>query len=226
MREKIYSYLTKPIAVVSAILFTATLILINGNIGYFFGLLVALLALWGSKFRWSEFGIDKPPFQKTIVYALLYAVLIFIVVDICIQPFIEFYLGAIDLSSLNVVRGSLINYLFFILIMWVFAAFGEEFIYRGFFMKRIAMMLGNTNKDWLISAFVISVLFGIAHHYQGISGMITTGLTGFCFSLVFYKNRNNLTIAIFTHGFYDMIGMTLIYLNQERVIIDWIQQIL
>ena len=226
MRAKIYSFLTNPIVVILTLLITASLLLIYGNIGYFFGLFVALIVLWGGKFRWSEFGIDKPYLQKTIFYAFLFAILIFIVIDICVQPFVEIYFGSIDLSALDGIRGSFINYVFFILIMWVFAAFGEEFLYRGFFMKRLAVILGNTNKAWLISAIAISVLFGIAHYYQGFSGMITTGLIGFCFSLIFYRNRNNLTLAILTHGFYDMIGITLIYLNQERVIINWIQQFL
>ena len=214
MRNKIYNFLTKPIAVILILLITATLISINGNMGYFFGLLTAFIVLWGSKFQWSEFGIGKPYLQKTIFSAFLQAILV------------EIYLGSIDLSALDGIRGSFINYVFFVLIMWVFAAFGEEFLYRGFFMKRLAVIFGNTNKAWMVSAIVISILFGTAHYYQGFSGMITTGLIGFWFSLIFYRNRNNLTLAILTHGFYDMIGITLIYLNQERVIIDWIQQFL
>lgn len=226
MRTKIFNFLTSPIAVVVVILITAALQFIHGNLSYFFGILIALLALWGSKFKWIEFGLGKLSWPKTSIRALLLAVLIFVVVDICIQPFIEHYLGLIDLSALDQLRGNFITYLIFILIMWVFAAFGEEFLYRGFFMKRLAMLLGDTNKAWLISAVLLSVLFGIAHQYQGLSGMITTGLIGFCFSLIFYKNRNNLTLAILTHGIYDMIGITLIYFSQERVIVDWFRQFL
>ena len=90
-------------------------------------------------------------------------------------------------------------------------------------MKQLAKVLGNTNRAWMISAIIISILFGLAHLYQGLSGVITTGLIGFLMSLVFYKNRKNLILAMLVHGFYDMIGITLIFFSKERIIVDWIQ---
>ena len=125
MRTKIFNFLTSPIAVIVVILITAGLQSVSGNLAYFFGIIVALIALWGSKFKWSEFGITKFPWLKTIGRALLFAVLISVGIDFLIQPIVEHYLGAIDLSALDQIRGNLANYLVFILIMWVFAAFGE-----------------------------------------------------------------------------------------------------
>lgn len=223
MRKQIHTFLTKKPAIILVILLTATLILIDGNTGYFFGLFFALIVFWASKFNWLTFGFGKPNLKKAIPKSLVLAALIFIIVDIVFQPFIELYFGAIDLSALDDIRGNLTNYIVFMVVMWVFAAFGEEFLYRGFFMKRLALVLGDTDRDWLISAILISILFGIAHYYQGPSGMISTGLIGFCYALIFYKNRNNLTMAVLTHGFYNMIGITLIYLNQESAIANWIQ---
>ena len=34
--------------------------------------------------------------------------------------------------------------------MWVFAAFGEEFLFSGYYMKHLAEFMGNTNKGELI----------------------------------------------------------------------------
>ena len=223
MRAKIYTFLTNRIVIVLIILSSTLLTYFTGGLGYFFGLIMALLVLWGSKFNWLTFGIGKIDLMKTILTAILLAVSIFLVVDLFVQPFIELYLGPIDLSNFDGIRGNVASYLIFILFMWVVAGFGEEFLYRGFFMKQLAKVLGNTDKSWFISAIIISILFGLAHLYQGISGVITTGLIGFLMSLVFYKNRQNLILAMLVHGFYDMIGITLIFLSKERVIIDWIQ---
>ncbi|MGB5693952.1 MAG: CPBP family intramembrane glutamic endopeptidase, partial [Flavobacteriaceae bacterium] len=173
--------------------------------------------------KWSEFGIEKFNWAKTIFRAIILAVAIFLVIDFLVQPVIEQYFGAIDLSALDSIRGNLVSYIIFIVFMWVVAAFGEEFLYRGFFMKRLAAIMGNTNRAWLISALLISALFGMAHLYQGLSGVITTGLIGFIFSIIFYKNRKNLVLAMLTHGFYDMIGITLIFLDKDRYLIDLIQ---
>ena len=224
MRKKIHDFLTKPTVVVLTILISAALSFFTGGGGYIIGIPVALIVFWGNKFKLIEFGIGKPDWLKTMYKAVISAILIFIIVDIIIQPFIETYLGSIDLSPLEGIRGNLINYLAFILFMWIVAAFGEEFLYRGFFMKQLAEILGDTNKSWLISAITISILFGIGHKYQGISGMITTGFVGFFLSIIFYKERTNLTLCILTHGFYDMIGITLIYLNKDQLILDLVLQ--
>jgi len=219
MRDKIYTFFTNRFVIILTILISS----VPGGPGYFFGLTIAFLVLWGSKFNWLTFGIGKIDWIKTILKAILIAISIFVLVDVFIQPFIEIYLGAIDLSSFDGIRGNVANYLIFVIFMWIVAGFGEEFLYRGFFMKQLAKVLGNTNKAWLISAIIISILFGLAHLYQGLSGVITTGLIGFLMSLVFYNNRKNLILAMLVHGFYDMIGITLIFLNKERTIVDWIQ---
>ncbi len=222
MRTKLHEILIKPGVVISCILISSILTYFTGGLGYFFGMFIALLVFWAGKFSWPEFGISKPDWPKTLWHAVVYSMLIFILVDIIVHPFVEYFFGTVDLSALDGIRGNILNYVIFILFMWIVAAFGEEFLYRGFFMKRLAEILGDTDRSWLISAIIISVLFGMAHLYQGISGIIATGLIGFCLSLLFYKNRNNLVLAMLTHGFYDMIGITLIFYEKESMFSDWL----
>ncbi|HNX43307.1 MAG TPA: type II CAAX endopeptidase family protein [Bacteroidales bacterium] len=226
MRERIHDFLTKPIVIALVILISAVLTHFTGGLGYFFGMIAALMVLWSGRFKWIEFGISRPRWIKSILVAIALAISIFIIVDILIQPLIELKFGAIDLSSFDGIRGNYINFLVFILFMWVVAGIGEEFLYRGFFMKQFARILGDTNKGWLFSAIAMSILFGMAHLYQGMSGMISTGLVSLCLSLIFYKNRNNLILNMFVHGFYDMIGISLIFINKERIFTDWIQAFL
>ncbi len=226
MRNKIYTILTKPLVVIITILVSTFLSYFDRNFGYFYGIFIVFLILWGGDFRWSKFGFDKRICKKTILKSIIIAILIFICVDIFIQPFLEIYLGAIDLSSVDDIRNDFINYFILIVVMWIFAAFGEELLFRGYYMKQFAELFGATDKAWFISAIIISIYFGGSHYYQGPAGMIAVGLVGFCFSMVFYKNRDNLILAVLVHGFYDMIGLTLIYLNKERIVVDWIEQML
>jgi membrane protease YdiL (CAAX protease family) len=79
----------------------------------------------------------------------------------------------------------------------------------------LGSLFGYTKVALLIAVFISSVLFGLAHRYQGVSGMITTGLVGFAFGLMFINSKNRLWLTILTHGIYDMIGITLIYLSME-----------
>lgn len=222
MRQKIFTFLTSPIAVISSFIITILLLVADNNLGYFFAFFVVLIALWGSKFKWLEFGLGKTNIGRTALRAIAYAVLLFVVLDIGIQPLVEYFTEPVDLSNFDGLRGNVISMSIMMVIMWVFAAFGEEFIYRGYFTKRIALIMGNTNASWLGAAVITSIVFGAAHYYQGPAGMIATGVAGFYFAYLFIKNRSNLLLPILVHGFYDMIGLTLIYYSQERIFSDWV----
>ena len=191
------------------------------NFGYFFGLSIAFFLLWKSGWNWEKFGFGKKISLSTTLKGLLLAIIIFIFVDICFQPFLEIYFGEIDLSSIEEIRGDFTSFFILFLIMWVFAAFGEEFLFSGYYMKHLAEFMGNTDKTWLVSAIILSVYFGVSHNYQGTSGMIAVGLASSIFFFTFYRYRTNLALLVFAHGFYDTIGLALIYSNKDRLFYDW-----
>jgi len=220
MKDKLYRFLIKPYTVIIVMIIAPILSIADRNFGYFFGLFVALFLLWGSGWNWAKFGFGQNLNFKTISRGLLLALAIFFIIDICIQPFLEIYFGTIDLSSIEEIRGDFTSFFIIFIIMWVFAAFGEEFLFSGYYMKHLAELLGNTNKSWLISVIVLSVYFGISHNYQGTSGMIAVGLSSTIFFFTFYKNRKNLALLVFAHGFYDTIGLSLIYLEKDRIFYD------
>jgi len=68
---------------------------------------------------------------------------------------------------------------------------------------------------WIAVTFS-SLLFGLGHEYQGASGMISTGVVSLILDAIFIKNKNLLWFTILTHGFYDVIGITLIYFSLEQ----------
>jgi membrane protease YdiL (CAAX protease family) len=226
MKDKLYRFLSKPFIVIIVMIIAPILSIADRNFGYFFGLFIALFLLWQSDWNWAKFGFGKKVNLTTILSGLLLAIAIFIIIDICIQPFLEIYFGQIDLSSIDDIRGDFASFFILFLIMWVFAAFGEEFLFSGYYMKHLAELFGNTDKAWLISAIVLSIYFGISHNYQGTSGMIAVGLASTIFFLTFYKNRTNLALLVFAHGFYDTIGLTLIYLNEDRIFFDLVSQLM
>jgi len=56
--------------------------------------------------------------------------------------------------------------------------------------------------------------------------MIAVGMVGFAQSMLFYKNRKNLVLIVLVHGFYDMIGLTLLYLDKYTIFYDWTKVLL
>src|SRR5205085_12041422 len=106
-RYKIFNFLTGRIVVISVIIAIALLSYFNGAMGYFAGLFLALVTLWASRFKWSEFGISKPDWSKSIIRAIGFAIFLFIIVDILLQPFIEQVFGQVNLDDFTDLKGNI-----------------------------------------------------------------------------------------------------------------------
>ncbi len=225
MKTKLYHYLNKPYTVVLVMLIAPIFGLIDRNFVFFFSLGIAFLILKGGKYDWARFGIGQKITGKTIFKSLYIAIALFIGFSAIIDPLLQTWLGEYDLSSIDDIRGNVEGYIGLMLVMWVFAAFGEEFLFRGYYMKALAELLGNGNRTWLLSALITSLYFGISHAYQGLIGIVSVFLWSFAISLLFNRNRNNLLLLVLIHGIYDSIGITLIYLNKDHVISDWVYQL-
>jgi membrane protease YdiL (CAAX protease family) len=192
------------------------------NLAYFLGLAFVLLLLWAKRWDWNLIGLYRPiSWRRLWLQAIIYSIILIALIDVILTPVLESILGAQpDISALDGIRGNFINYVFFIIFMWVIAAFGEEFIYRGLLVERLGTILGNTNATYWIAVIASSVLFGLAHQYQGLSGMISTGLVGLALGILFLKSKNRLWLTILTHGVYDAILITLIYLDKDMYVFD------
>lgn len=221
MNNKIYTYLNKPYAVIFIMIIAPLFGFIDRNVTFFFGLGVVFLMLMGSKFDWERFGLGRKITGKTVLKSLLITVLLFLVFQAFVDPLLQNWLGEYNLSSIEDVEGNLIGYIVLMVVVWVFAAFGEEILFRGYYMKALAELLGNDNKAWILSAFITSLYFGVSHIYQGLSGVVAVFLWSFIVSLIFYRNRDNLILLVLIHGFYDSIGVTMIYLNTDFGISEW-----
>jgi len=216
--------MTSPFTIISVISLCFTISIFTGNIGTILGFTVVIFTLWAIKWDWSYFGIQRNSFLRTLLKASLYTFLIILVNDVLFQPAIELFLGETDLTAMDWIKGNVLNYLLFLLIMWVFAAFGEEFLYRGYMTKGLARIFGNSKPAWAAAIIISSIVFGFAHLYQGTSGLVTTGFVAIIFGVIFYKNQKNLWVGILTHGIYDVFGITLIFLDKERIITNWAQE--
>ncbi len=89
----------------------------------------------------------------------------------------------------------------------------------------MADILGNKKTTWTIAIILSSMMFGIVHGYQGISGMITTGIVGLILGHAYYRNQNNLMVGILAHGIYDTYGLTMIYFGNELFIKNIMKEI-
>ncbi len=225
MKTKIHNTLTKPCIVLLVMLLVPFLNYFDRNFSFFFGLSVVGLIVWSSNYNWSLFALSQKLTKQTIVKALVFSVLI-LIAFVPINIIIDQYFGETDLSSLEDIKHNTIGYIMTLIVVWVFAAFGEEILFRGYYLKWIAELFGNTKKSWLVTAIIVAIYFGISHYYQGISGILGIIPMAFVYSLIFLKNKDNLWLLVFMHGFHDTIGITFLYLDIEDPVTQLFEHLL
>jgi membrane protease YdiL (CAAX protease family) len=165
--------------------------------------------------RWRDVGLKRPESWLTTIGLAMLIGIGYQVLDIfIIAPLMGSLTGeAIDLSLFNNLQGNLPLLMFFLVVSWTEAAFIEELFFRGYLFNRITDLAGNKRIGAIIALISTSVLFGIAHTYQGISGVVDTALAGLLLGLLYLYSGRNLWLPIFTHGVIDTIGFLFIYLR-------------
>ncbi len=119
-----------------------------------------------------------------------------------------------DLSVFHAVTGNAKLALLMLFLVWTLAAFGEELVYRGYLMNRVAELLGSKHGAWAVSLVLISVLFGLAHAGQGITGVLEEGSDGLILGLMYLAFGRSLAVAIVAHGVCDTIDTLLLFLGR------------
>jgi membrane protease YdiL (CAAX protease family) len=131
------------------------------------------------------------------------------------QPFLVGVLGKPpDLELFRALHGNWKWTLLALAGSWTLAAFGEEMVYRGYLMNRVAGLLGRYRSAWVVSLLVVHVAFGLAHAYQGITGVIDEGLSGLLLGVIYLRTGRNLAVPIVAHGLTDSIDFILIFLGK------------
>src|SRR6267378_1380738 len=124
--------------------------------------------------RWKDVGFVRPKSWASVFGAGVAAGIAIELFELFVsQPLLVRILGQMpDLSGFTSVEGHLKLTLIYLLLVWVLAAFGEELVYRGYLMNRVAGLFHGTRAGWTASLVVVSVVFGCAHIGQGSTGMI------------------------------------------------------
>ena len=178
--------------------------------------LVAWISLRLRRVRWKEIGFTRyRTWATTLLFGITYGVGLELFDLFGKQPLLTRLLGKPpDLSGFPAVRGNLKYALLIIVLIWVLAAFGEELVYRGYLMSRVADLGRGTRTAWIVSLLLISALFGFSHYNQGLTGIAEEGSDGLILGLMYLAYRRNLSIPIVTHGVCDTIDIALLFLGK------------
>jgi membrane protease YdiL (CAAX protease family) len=122
-----------------------------------------------------------------------------------------------DLSAFEFVRGDLASYLELMPLIWISAAICEEIVFRAFLIGRLEAAFGGASRIATAAAVLLSsALFGLAHTYQGPTGVLITGVLGLIFACIYAYGGRNLWLNIVVHGVYDTLSLGLVLTSLDR----------
>ena len=100
-----------------------------------------------------------------------------------------------------------------LLVIWTFAAFGEELSYRGFLLTRAADVLGRSNFAYWAAMIIVSLLFGFGHYYKGPSGVLDSTYSGLVLGVAYLLSGRNLWAPILAHGIADTVAVFVVFMG-------------
>jgi uncharacterized protein len=160
---------------------------------------------------WQAVGLKRPAhWRRTLLLG--------IAAGVCCQ--FSIFLGSLivpltgshlDLSRFDPIKGNVPLLLLSLLKVWTLTAFGEELVYRGYLMNRMAELAGGSVTSWALSCVIASILFGVGHLYQGLTGVVAAGLGGLVYGALYLWSGRNLWMPIIAHGVFDTVAFVLIF---------------
>jgi len=166
---------------------------------------------------WAATGLKWPPsWRRTLLIALAAAALRILLGGLVIEPLTaHFWPPAVGPSGSNEIHGHAIVALQWLLLIWTFAAFGEEIGYRGYLLTRAAEVGGRSTAAYWAANLIVAVLFGFGHFYKGPSGILDSGMAGLILGAAFILSKRNLWVCILAHGFIDTVGVIAAFMGWE-----------
>src|SRR5882672_247033 len=174
---------------------------------------IGLISLRVRDGGWGAMGLRWPlSWRRTVLIALGAAATRLILGAVVIDPLTaRFWPAAIAPSGVDAISGNVVVALRWLLIVWTFAAFGEEISYRGYLLTRAADLGRRSATAYWVGMVFVSVLFGYGHFYKGLAGIVDSGVAGLILGSAYLLSGRNLWTSILAHGFIDTFGVTLLY---------------
>ena len=162
---------------------------------------------------YAAMGLSRPAsWTRTIQIAVAAAALRIVMGEYVIDPITSrFWPPAVAPALAGDIPGNVRMASLALLIVWTFAAFGEEIAYRGYLLGRAADLGGRSSAAYLFGVVFVSILFGYGHFYKGPSGIVDSGVAGLILGIAFLVSGRNLWACILAHGLIDTFGIVAIY---------------
>jgi membrane protease YdiL (CAAX protease family) len=168
---------------------------------------------------WKAAGLTRPKsWWKTVTLAVGAAAVLQLGSELVVGPLASrIWPGPQDVSQ--VVGSAALGWkqaLITLLIVWTFAAFGEELSYRGYLLRRAGDVFGRSNGAYILGMILVALLFGFGHYYKGPAGVVDSTYSGLVLGCAYLLSGRNLWAAILAHGISDTSAVLALFMGWAR----------
>jgi len=180
--------------------------------------LIVMALLWLQGTNWSALGLNgTTSIRRTVILGLSFGILFFILQQFAAGPIVSHFFPPPQPPPAHPgtppPHESILDFIYNLVGSWTSAGFAEEMIFRGYLLNRLADLFGRRFWGWTIALFIQAAVFGSAHAYEHLDGMITVGISGILLGLLYFGSRRNLWVCAITHAIIDTIAFTLSFLG-------------
>ncbi|WP_370189197.1 lysostaphin resistance A-like protein [Qipengyuania sp.] len=195
----------------------------SGPMSLLLTLAVLTLTMRARGVTWRDMGLIRLPGWKAKALVLPKALVPFALFAgaVALVLFVGEHTGLTRTDTAGVearwgsVEGDLAMLVLWLSIVWTSAAFGEEMFFRGYMVTRLADGLAGVPGRLAIAVLLPALIFGYGHYYyQGLFGLVMTGLIGLAFGISFLLLKRNLWPLVLVHGAIDTINFVALYLGE------------
>jgi membrane protease YdiL (CAAX protease family) len=165
----------------------------------------------GLTFRWAALRTVVRTFLLSLA-VFVFAIVAFVVSAIVMANIVGIPEGA-DMSSYDYLRGNLPLLIVALGSVYVTASFGEEIIYRGFLINRIAEVGSGSRAAWTLAVLISSIVLGLINSDWALTGIVQMTFMGLAFGLSYLLLGRNLWPLILAHGYLDTILILQLYFS-------------
>lgn len=176
-------------------------------------LFIGWFSLWLRRNGWRDIGLFQPAsWKRTVLLSVAIGSSYQLFDVLIIVPILRFLTGEpIDLSQFQAMQGDVSVLVTGIALAWILAAFGEELVFRGYVLNRLADLFPMSDLCWKFGLTGSALLFGFAHASQGITGVADNFLMALLMGALYLLSGRNLWLPIISHGVINTIGFILIF---------------
>lgn len=162
---------------------------------------------------WSAIGFKRPDsWLRLLAIAVAAALLRIVLGELVVEPLAQhFWPPSIAPRMAAQIPGNGKAALGALLLVWTFAAFGEEIVYRGYLITRAADLGGRSTLAYWAGMVFVSILFGFGHYYKGPTGIVDSTFAGLVLGSAYLLARRNLWVSILAHGLMDTVGVVVLF---------------